>query len=147
MKVFLFILASIASFFVLAQDDQDIVGSWNLAGFVCERSGDFKLVSIPEQMSIDGEWTVESNGSMSMTASFPGGGRCEITGNYEYRDSELSLEVEDTGGQCPGGERGMRQEFEDIIIEDDFLYIPAPEGLAGGEEACKGRLYQAFARI
>ena len=146
MKVFLFFLVSLTSFLAFAQDDEDIVGAWSLAGFVCERSGDFRLVSIPEQMSIDGEWTLESNGSMNAVASMAGV-RCEMSGNYTYRNSTLSYEIEDARG-CPGeAERGRGQEFDNVIIEDDFLYIPAPEELDGGEDACRGRLYQAFSRI
>ena len=145
MRVFLLMLAAFFSFLAMAQSERDLVGSWSLAGFVCERSGNFRVVSVPEQLNISGQWELESDGSMSVSALIPGAGRCEMSGSYRYRGSTLSYTVEDVRN-CPGGRPGQSQEHEDVIVENDFIYIPAPEELDGGREACSGRLYEALSR-
>ena len=146
MKVVLLMLTAVFSFLALAQSERDLVGSWSLSGFVCDSSGNFRVVSVPEQLNISGQWEMESDGSMRVSALIPGAGRCEMSGFYRYQDSILSYTVEDMRN-CPGGgRRGQSQEHEDVIVDNDFLYIPAPEGLEGGREACRGRLYEAFSR-
>ena len=134
----------------VASFGQELAGSWDLAGYVCESGGDFRLVPIPEQLQVSAGWQINSDGTMSLEAFMErdGGGSCtlRVNGTYEVQGSTFSYTVKQSTGDCPAPE-GETDSIEDFIVEDQFLYLPSPENLSGGAAACSnGRIYQAFVR-
>ncbi len=143
---FLIITFFLNSFLVYAQE---VVGTWSLSGFVCKSSGNFHLVRIPEQLVIDASWTLNSDGTMSLTANMERAGRtCSMSanGSYTFKGSTLNYTVRNSDGECAAPE-GVEDTIEGVQFEGNFLYIPLPSNLEGGKEAChSGDVFQAFVK-